>query len=188
MYLQNAIQDKTAKSLIAGLTKSSEHYDEAIKCLQERYDRPRQIHLTHVRCIVEAPPLKDGTGKEIRALHDFVVQHLRALKSLGHEPSQAFITSLLEMKLDSTMMFEWQRHSQDHTDVPEYQELLDFLNLRAQATKVSAEKKRVSKPINSMVVSITPTNSCISCGIEKHQLYSCAKFRSLPCAEKINLL
>ena len=30
MYLQNAIKDKTAKNLIAGLT---EHYDEAIKCL-----------------------------------------------------------------------------------------------------------------------------------------------------------
>ena len=188
MYLQNAIKDKTAKSLIAGLTKSSEHYDEAIKCLQERYNRPRQIHQTHVRRIVEAPPLKDGTGKEIRALHDLVIQHLRALKSLGHEPSQAFITSLLEMKLDSTTMFEWQRHSQDHTDVPEYQELLDFLNLRAQAAEASAEKKRVSKPVNSMVISTTPTNNCISCGLEKHQLYSCAKFRSLSHAEKMNLL
>ena len=48
MYLQNAIKDKTAKSLIAGLMRLSEHYDEAIKCLQERYNRPRQIHQTHV--------------------------------------------------------------------------------------------------------------------------------------------
>lgn len=108
MYLQNAIKDKTAKSLIAGLTKLNDHYDEAIKCLQERYDRPRQIHQTHVRRIVEAPPLKEGTGKEIR---DMVIQHLRALKSLGHEPSQA---SLLEMKLDPTTMFEWQKQSGSH--------------------------------------------------------------------------
>ena len=63
MYLQNAIKDETAKSLIAGLTRSSEHYDEAIKCLQERYNHPRQVHQTHVRHIVEAPPLKDGTGR-----------------------------------------------------------------------------------------------------------------------------
>ena len=105
MYLQNAIKDKTAKNLISGLTKSSDHYNEAIKCLQERYDCPRQIHQTHVRRIIEAPSLRDGTGKEICALHDLVVQHLRALKSLGHEPSQAFITSLLELKLDPTTMF-----------------------------------------------------------------------------------
>ena len=188
MYLQNAIKDKTAKSLIAGLTKSSDHYDEAVKCLQERYDRPRQIHQTHVRRIVEAAPLKDGTGKEIRALHDLVVQHLRALKSLGHEPSQAFITSLLEMKLDSTTMFEWQRHSQDHTDVPDYQELLDFLNSRAQAAEASSEKKRLSKPINSMAITTVSTDNCISCGQEKHQLYACSKFRSLSHAEKIDLL
>ena len=187
MYLQNAIKDRTAKSLIAGLTKSSDHYNEAVKCLQERYDCPRQIHQTHVRRIVEATPLKDGTGREIRALHDLVVQHLRALKSLGHEPSQAFITSLLEMKLDPKTMFEWQRLSQAHTEVPEYQELLDFLNLRAQAAEASTEKKRVSKPVNSMVIS-TSTDNCISCGTEKHQLYSCTKFRSLPHAEKIDLL
>jgi len=48
--------------------------------------------------IVEAPPSKDGLGKEIRTLHDLVIEHLRALKSMGHEPSQAFITSLLKMK------------------------------------------------------------------------------------------
>ena len=138
--------------------------------------------------IVEATPLKDGTGKEIRALHDLIVQHLRALKSLDHEPSQAFITSLLEMKLDSTTMFEWQRHSQDHADVPDYQELLDFFNLRAQAAEPSAEKKRVSKLISSMVISTAPTDDCIACGQEKHQLYSCAKFRSLSHVGKSSLL
>ena len=75
-----------------------------------RYNRPRMVHQTHVRRIVEAPSLRDGTGKELRALHDTVVQHLRALKALGHEPSKEFITSLLELKLDSVTMFEWQRH------------------------------------------------------------------------------
>ena len=84
MYLQNAIKDKTAKSLIAGLTKSSDHYDEAIKCLQERYDRPRQIHQTHVRRIVEAPALKDGTGKEIRALHDLDISELSSHWATNH--------------------------------------------------------------------------------------------------------
>ena len=190
MYLQNAIKDKTAKGLIAGLIKSRDHYDEAVKCLQEWYDRPRQIHQTHVRHIVEATPLKDGTGKEIHAFHDLVIQHLRALKSLGHEPSQAFITSLLEMKLDATTMFEWQRHSQDHTDVPDYQDLLDFLNLRAQAAEASTEKKRIStsRHVYTMVVNTTPSDRCISCGTEKHQLYACTKFRSLSHAEKIDLL
>ena len=92
------------------------------------------------------------------------------------------------MKLDPTTMFEWQRHSQDHTDVPDYQELLNFLNLRAQAAEASTEKKRVSKPMNSMVMSAASTDNCISCGTEKHQLYACSKFRSLSHPEKTDLL
>ena len=88
VYLQNSIKDKTGKGLIEGLSKYGEHYDEAIKCLLSRYDRPRIIHQTHVRRIVDAPSLKEGTGKEIRGLHNVVVQHLRALKALGHEPSK----------------------------------------------------------------------------------------------------
>ncbi len=51
------------------------------------------------------------------------------LKAMGEEPSGAFITSILELKLDQATMFEWQRAS---TSVPHYQKLLEFLNLRAQ--------------------------------------------------------
>ncbi len=47
-----------------------------------------------------------------------VVQHLRAL---------THITSLLELKLDTVTMFEWQRHS------PDCKELQEFIDLRAQA-------------------------------------------------------
>ena len=48
---------------------SGEHYEEAIKSLKDRYDRPRLIHQTHVRMILEAASLKEGTGKELRQLN-----------------------------------------------------------------------------------------------------------------------
>lgn len=82
-------------------------------------------------------------------------QHIRALTSLGHEPPNALITSLLKMKLDQTTMFEWQRHSQSHTDVLDYQELLAFL------------RKWVQRPVNSMITKVT-SDDCISCGQRKH--------------------
>lgn len=47
--------------------------------------------------ILEAPSLKDGSGKELCCLHDAALQHLRALKVVGHEPSGSFITSVLEL-------------------------------------------------------------------------------------------
>ena len=100
-----------------------------MECLQARFDRPRLIHQTHVRMIAEAPALKDGTGKELRRLHDTAQQHLRSLKAMGYDPPGPFITSLLELKLDMNTMFEWQRHSQESTDVPHFSKLMEFLNL-----------------------------------------------------------
>ena len=181
VYLQNALKDKTAKSTIEGLTKFREHYEEAIKCLQIRYNRPRMVHQTHVRRIVEAPSLRDGTGKELRALHDTVVQHLRALKALGHEPSKEFITSLLELKPDSVTMFEWQRHSQEHNDVPDCDELLRFRAQAAEATSTDKKPKSYhspqvnrTRPVPAFAASTKETEgSCIGCKGEKHPLYSC---------------
>ena len=66
VYLQHALKDGSAKRVIEGLSRSGEHYTEAIECLTLRYDRPRLIHQTHVKMILEAPPLKEGTGKELR--------------------------------------------------------------------------------------------------------------------------
>ena len=40
---------------------------------------------------------------------------------------------MLGLKLDQATMFEWERHSQDSSDVALYSALLEFLDLRAQA-------------------------------------------------------
>ena len=64
VYLENALKDNAAKQTIDGLT------EEAVQCLQARFDRPRLIHQTHVRRIVDTPNLKDGNGKELQNLHD----------------------------------------------------------------------------------------------------------------------
>ena len=123
VYLQQAVKNGSAKPVIEGLSRSGENYNEAIDCLEARFNRPRLLHSAHVRKIVEAPSLKDGSGKELRRLHDTLQQHLRALKAMGSEPDE----SVIEVKLDVDTMFEWQRHSQDKTEVSSYSEILEFL-------------------------------------------------------------
>ena len=61
VYLQPSLKNGSTKSAIEGLSRSGEYYAEAVECLKSRYDRPRLIHQTHVRMILEAPPLKDGS-------------------------------------------------------------------------------------------------------------------------------
>ena len=43
---------------------------------------------------------------------------------------------MLELKLEQVTMFEWQRHIQDSKDVLYYTALLDFIDLRAQGSKI----------------------------------------------------
>ncbi len=67
-----------------------------------------------------------------------VQQHIRALKAMGHEPPGPFVTSVLELKLDQNIMFEWQKQTQSSTsEIPHYRDLLEFLSLRAQASESS---------------------------------------------------
>ena len=84
---------------------------------------------------MDTPPLKEGTGRELRRLHDKMQQHLRAPNAMDREPSGPFITSGIKLKLDTTLMFEWQKHSQTSKDVPHYRELLEFIKVRAQASE-----------------------------------------------------
>ena len=109
MYLQQSLKGGSAKGAIEGLSRSGEYYAEAVESLQARYDRPRLIHQAHVHMILEAPALVKGNGKELRCLHDTVQQYLRALKAMDREAPGPFITSVLELKLDSSTMFEWQK-------------------------------------------------------------------------------
>ena len=206
VYLQQAIRSGSARTAIEGLSHSGDQYGEAISCLQQRYDRPRLLHRAHVRTIMDTPPLRDGTGKELRRLHDMLQQHLRALKTMKYEPDPSFITSLVELKLDEGTLFEWHKHSQDTvSEVPHYKEILDFINLRAQASESlsSFGKKHHHLPsgkqqpqnhhnkvaaFNSVDNEPGTRSKCPVCISDRHPLYSCAKFKSLSHDEKVSVL
>ena len=192
-YLRHSLKDGSTKNVIEGLSRSGDCYKEAIDSLKTRYDHPWLIHQTHVKKIIEAPSLKDGSGRELHRLDDTVQQHIRALKATGHEPPGPFVTSLIELKLDTTTMFKWQRYTQDSTDVPHYQKLLDFINLRAQSCKalttepkkVPQNEERSTKRVTASIKSIalftasshnSTVSSCIICKTDRHPLYPCTQF------------
>ena len=110
-------------------------------------------------------------------------------------PDSSFITSLVELKLDQTTLVEWQKHSQSIVnEVPHYNDLLEFLNLRAQASEAlstsNTSKKQFSTPgkkfsqpgkVASFAAASAESgrNHCILCTSERHPLYACPKFRAI---------
>ena len=188
VHLRHSLKDGSAKNIIEGLPHSGDQYKEAIDSLKARYDRPRIIHQSHVREIYELSSLRDGSGRELRRFHDTVKQHLRALKAMKEYPTGSFITALLELKLDKDTMFEWHKASQDN-ETPHYNDLLDFLNLRAQASETSSselKKRHSSRQANpksatsfAAIAQETPAN-CSLCKTQKHLLYACPLFKAHP--------
>ena len=89
-----------------------------------------------MKAIMESLKWKSGTGKKLRRLHDCLVQHLRALKTMGYEPSASVITSLILLKLDQNTRFEWQKYTKKIKSVPHYDDMLTFLDMRAQASEM----------------------------------------------------
>ena len=91
-----------------------------------------------------------------------------------------FITSTLELKLDQNTQFEWQKQGSESTTVPHYNELLEFINTRVQASESLtapskgstpfANKKQPShKPVASYMANPSDTSpNCPICKTEKH--------------------
>ena len=186
VYLRHSLTDGTAKSIIEGLSSSGDEYPKAIEALKNRFNCSRLLHHTHVKRIYEIPNVKEGSGRELRKLRDVSQQHLRALKAKSQEPSGPFIASLLELKLDQNTLFEWQKASQGSKDVTQYTELLEFRNLRAQASKSCSSDSKKSicdvrrqfsgngRQITSFAANTIDSNyNCVVCKTETHPLYAC---------------
>ena len=95
MYLQEALKNAPARFVIQGLIRTSKSYEEVVKCLRERYDRPRLVQEEHIRSIVDTLPVKNSSDKEIRCLHDAATQHYRALKAAKADSFDALLTVIL---------------------------------------------------------------------------------------------
>jgi hypothetical protein len=198
VYLQHSLKGGSAKHVIEGLSGTGEHYSKAVECLKTRYDRPRLIHQSHVKVILEVPSLKDSSGKELRKFHDTLQQHLRALDAAECEPLSQFITSIIQLKLDVDTLFEWQKHTQDTTDVPHFSKILEFIDLRARASETTTpshkRSHKVENPPKKDVASFVANSespgggSCCVCKNERHPLYHCSKFKDMPHDQKLTVV
>ena len=85
----HALKDGSAKSTIEGLSQSGKHYMEAIECLKSQYNRPRQIHWTHVQLITSQRGQRQGTMSPSWCYHSTSLY----LDIDGVWPIRTFITS-----------------------------------------------------------------------------------------------
>ena len=179
-YLREALKSGPAKNVVVGLTQTSENYNEAIRCLQKRYDRPRVLHQEHVRKIQEAYPLKTGSGQELRRLHDLLQQHIRALKASDEYNIGTYLTAAIELKLDESTKLRWTEHSSKYERTPPCEELLEFLDMQARYHESVAHSTRsVPKSAPKAAYTTRSESVCVICKKENHMLTTCSKFQNM---------
>ena len=109
---------------------------------------------------------------------------------MDYDPSGPFITSILELKLNEDILFKWQKHSHESGNVPHYQDILDFLDLRAQSPE-SIEYKvgRRGNPTLQRTSYVASTdNTCAACDKGKHPSYMCQQFKLLPYEGRMSIV
>ena len=81
--------------------------------------------------------------------------------------------------------------------MPHYAEILEFIDLRARASETVLHEfpKRHLQPVHSKPSTQVRTayvasvdTACISCGVGKHPLYVCRKFKSMSVEKRMNLV
>ena len=184
--------------MIEGLSHTGDQYKEAVTCLKNRYDQPRAVHEAYVKVIVEYPKLKEGSGKELRKLHDMMLQNIRAHDTMGYSTDPKFMTSLIQLKLDATTSFAWREASKELLkEVPACEAILKFLDQRARSADDEASKKSTvpgrkpfpaSKAVATHLTTSTVPSKCHLCPGEKHPLYYCPKFKTMPIVERRSTL
>ncbi len=100
-YLRHSLKDGSAKAVIEGLLQkvlgSNCITQGEIRSTKANSSNPR-----HVQKICEAPSLKDGSGKELKRLHDTV--QLTPARPQGDGSRSLWSLHHIELKLDQTTM------------------------------------------------------------------------------------
>ena len=121
---------------------------------------------------------------------------MRVINPKKRNSLEAFVSSVIELKLDQTSMFAWQDYSHDEWKTPPYTTLLEFSDRRARATENTVrenEQKRPATIPDKRIPSKTSyaTNvekTCIACKSAKHPLYGCRVFETFPHGKKLQLI
>ena len=147
------------------------------------------FYLAHIKAMIEFPEPKEGNGKGTTTPLRCLQLTSAVVEMTGYDPSGPFMTLLIKTKLDKSMMFEWQRYTQENSDVPHYAEILEFIDLPTRDSEMAFCEcpKCHSQPVHSETNTQVRTaflasadTACMSYNVGKHPLYS-------TCAGNLNL-
>lgn len=205
-YLKAQLQGN-AKQVLHALDISKENYKIAWESLCERYDNTRLLVYNHLRSLVDAPNLSNGTSVDMRKMIDTISKHLRALESLKQPVIHwdTLLIFLLSRKLDKNMEQEWEK-AKNRDELPTIKEFKEFLkgkadlletleynhkdNKQVQKNKTIIQKQSYSSSfkgitkLSNQSFNTTAYSNCVFCK-GTHYIQNCKDFLKLPNIDRV---
>ena len=113
-------------------------YEEAVKYLTSRFDRPRELHAIHSIKIASLLPIK-GTPSELSATADTLHAAISGLRRSGFTSVDHMATSLAVSVLPNALRQLWENKTEDVEGVPNVDDFISFL--RKKATMADKSQK-----------------------------------------------
>ena len=134
--------DGEARECLQTLDLDEGNYKAGIERLDDRYGDEEAIIRAHVRALLNCEPIKDKPADgDLRRFHDFLEGTFMAMKKLGSDPDDAFVTPALERKLNKAILKDWDEKASELDKAGKkagVKELIEVLKLA-----VKAEDRRV---------------------------------------------
>jgi len=191
-YLVTSVSGDAAK-IIESIELTDQNYIIAWELLKKQFDDPRAIKKRHIQCLFAMPRVDKESAAAIRGLVDYVLKHLRVLKSMNlpTDSWDELVIHMIEAKLDTTTLRAWEQHAV--TAEVKLATLTDFLERRCQILeRIEARTKEKSvasraEPIKqrtrahekpTALANVTADGKCYLC-YGDHFLYRCEEFLAL---------
>jgi len=191
-YLATSVSGDAAK-IIESIELTDQNYIIAWELLKKRFDDPRAIKKRHIQCLFTMPRVDKESAAAIRGLVDYVLKHLRVLRSINlpTDSWDELVIHMIEAKLDTTTLRAWEQHAV--TAEVKLATLTDFLERRCQilerieartreksvASRAESIKQRTKAHEKSTALAnVTADGKCYLCRGD-HLLYRCEEFLAL---------
>ena len=130
VYLRDAIQDPSIKSLMFCGAEREGLYDEVVELLCRRFDKKRLIHSNYCKNLTEMSSVK-STRPDLHHFVDTVRHSLAGLRHTDQYDLPSFLTSTLVPCLSKALQVEWEVHTKESRIVPPVEDFLEFVMFRA---------------------------------------------------------
>ncbi|XP_062710566.1 uncharacterized protein LOC134288752 [Aedes albopictus] len=192
-HLENSLKGE-ATGVIDLETLQNNNYQRAWDILEERFGNKRLIVESHILGLLNMKRMGKKSSKDLRSLIDECTRHVENLVKLGQPllgMSELLVVTVLTRALDDQTRELWEA-SIDQTELPEYEQTIEFLKQRcvilerceksapivSPNPKVSNQKPPGSKLApskTSHAAAVTSEYMCDFCS-GQHQNYKCSNF------------